>query len=54
MPASDAVWTPLPAYPTPIANNAVTSVDNGDGTITVYSFMGIRAPADEETITPAS
>ena len=53
-PASDVVWTPLPAYPTHIANNAVTSVDNGDGTITVYSFMGIRAPADEGTITPAS
>lgn len=53
-PASDVVWTPLPAYPTPIANNAVTSVDNGDGTFTLYSFMGIRNPADQETITPAS
>ena len=56
-PASDVVWIPIPllAYPTPIANNAVTSVDDGSGWATVvYSFMGIRDPGDEETITAAS
>lgn len=53
-PASDVVWVHLRPYPTPIANNAVTSVDNGNGRPTLYSFMGIRNPADEETITPAS
>ena len=34
----------LPPVPQPISNNAVTSVDNGDGTWSVYSFMGIQGP----------
>ncbi|RNC80364.1 MAG: hypothetical protein ED559_00670 [Phycisphaera sp.] len=43
--AQDARWTALPELPTPISNNAVTSVDHGDGTWTIYSFMGMRPPA---------
>ena len=43
--AQDGSWLPLPPLPTPISNNAVTSVDHGDGTFTLYSFMGIRPPA---------
>lgn len=43
--AQDGHWTPLPSLPEPISNNAVTSVDHGDGTWTLYSFMGIRPPA---------
>lgn len=42
----DGVWTPLPGLPIDISNNAVTSVNNGDGTWSLYSFMGIRSPGD--------
>ncbi len=52
--ADQAVWTQLPPYPTPITNNAVTSVDNGDGTTTVYSFMGMTFPFSTSTITAAA
>jgi hypothetical protein len=41
----DGQWTPLPALPIAVSNNAVTSVDHGDGSWTLYSFMGIRPPA---------
>ncbi|PHQ79981.1 MAG: hypothetical protein COB69_06870 [Phycisphaera sp.] len=43
--AQDGRWTPLPELPAPISNNAVTSVDHGDGTWTIYTFMGMRPPA---------
>jgi len=43
--AQDGMWTVLPALPEPVSNNAVTSVDHGDGIYTLYSFMGIRPPA---------
>lgn len=52
--AAEGVWTELPRLPMTIANNAVTSVDHGDGTTTVYSFMGIEVPTMSSTITPAS
>lgn len=52
--AADAIWTDLPALPTPISNNAVTSVDHGDGTWSLYSFMGITDPTDTTTITRAA
>lgn len=42
----DGVWTPLPDLPIDISNNAVTSVDHGDGTWTLYTFMGIRSPGN--------
>ncbi len=42
----DGVWTPLPDLPIDVSNNAVTSVDHGDGTWTLYSFMGIRSPGN--------
>jgi len=51
--APPASWTQLAPYPTPIANNAVTSVC-ADGTCSLYSFMGIVDPADANTITAAS
>jgi hypothetical protein len=44
----------LPALPEAVANNAVTSVDNLDGTFTLYSFMGITNPAAFQTITAAA
>ncbi len=43
--AQDGAWAALPSLPEPVSNNAVTSVDHGDGTFTLYSFMGIRPPA---------
>ena len=43
--AQDGQWVPLPPLPESISNNAVTSFDHGDGTWTLYSFMGIRPPA---------
>lgn len=43
--AQDGRWSPLPELPSVISNNAVTSVDHGDGTWTVYSFMGMRPPS---------
>jgi N-acetylneuraminic acid mutarotase len=52
--AADAIWTELPPLPMNIANNAVTSRDNGDGTCTLYSFMGIELPTNRNTITAAS
>ncbi|MEO1534210.1 MAG: kelch repeat-containing protein [Planctomycetota bacterium] len=42
----DGVWTPLPELPIDVSNNAVTSVDHGDGTWTLYTFMGIRSPGN--------
>ncbi|GJM17958.1 MAG: hypothetical protein DHS20C14_01710 [Phycisphaeraceae bacterium] len=54
LPTLGACARTLPAYPHPISNNAVTSVLHGDGTATVYSFMGIVDPADTDTITPAA
>ena len=44
----------LPPLPLALSNNAVTSVDNGDGTFTLYSFMGITDPTNFTTITAAS
>lgn len=44
----------LPDYPTPISNNAVTSVIAEDGTWTVYSMMGIVDPAETSTITTSA
>lgn len=35
----------MPELPVALSNNAVASVDHGDGTYTLYSFMGIRPPA---------
>jgi len=52
--AGDPAWTELPSLPIAVSNNAVTSVDHGDGTTTIYSFMGIINPLDEDTITPLS
>ena len=43
----------LPSLPDPVSNNAVTSVDNGDGTFTLLSFMGLNGP-DFQDITPAT
>ncbi|HED53845.1 MAG TPA: hypothetical protein ENJ00_06555 [Phycisphaerales bacterium] len=43
--AQDGRWEALPSLPEAVSNNAVTSVDHGDGTWTIYSFMGIRPPA---------
>ncbi len=51
---ADAAWIELAPLPFPVSNNAVTSVDNGDGTWTVFSFMGIRTPTNPQTITSAS
>lgn len=44
----------LPPLPIAISNNAVTSVDHGDGTFTLYTFMGITNPFSFQTITPAA
>ncbi len=44
----------LAPLPQGISNNAVTGVDNGDGTFTLYSFMGITSPNDFRSITAAS
>ena len=44
----------LPSYPFAISNNAVTSVDHGDGTYTLYSFMGMRNPTIAASVTPFS
>lgn len=52
--ADGPAWTELASLPVTISNNAVTSVDNGDGTTTIYTFMGIIDPLDEDTITPLS
>ena len=43
----------LPPYPTPITNNAVTSVCDSEG-CTIYSFMGMTRPNDSASITPKS
>ncbi len=43
----------LAPYPTPITNNAVTSVCT-NGACTIYSFMGMTRPTDPKSITPAS
>ena len=48
-----ATWSQLRAYPTPITNNAVTSVCDG-ADCTVYSFMGMTNPATSGSITAAS
>jgi len=50
----DGAWEELPSLPITIANNAVTSVDQGNGQTTIYSFMGIEEPRNAGTITPAS
>ena len=42
--AGDPAWTELASLPITVSNNAVTSVDNGDGTTTIYTFMGIIDP----------
>ncbi len=52
--AGDVVWTELPPLPFAISNNAVASVEEGDGSVSIYSFMGIRTPTNAGTITPAS
>ncbi len=52
--ADGPAWTELPSLPISVSNNAVTSVDSGDGTTTIYSFMGIINPLDADTITPLS
>ena len=44
----------LPSLPIALSNNAVASVDNGDGTFSLYSFMGITDPTDEGSISAAS
>ena len=46
--------TLLPSYPTTISNNAVTSVDNGDGTSTLFSFMGTTEPRRPNFVTTAA
>ena len=46
--------TLLPSFPTTISNNAVTSVDNGDGTHTLYSFMGTTEPRRPNFVTTAA
>lgn len=51
---TDAVWSELASLPITISNNAVTSVDNGDQTVTVYTFMGIESPSSSNSITAAS
>lgn len=48
------VWDELPSLPQPITNNAVTSVHHPDGSVTLYSFMGMTAPTDRNSITAAS
>lgn len=50
----DGTWRALPSLPMAISNNAATSVVHGDGSTTLYSFMGIEDPLDQESITPAS
>ncbi len=52
--SADGVWSELARYPMPIANNAVASLQNGDGTTTIYSFMGIEIPTSASSITAAS
>ncbi|NNF43559.1 MAG: hypothetical protein HKN62_11040 [Phycisphaerales bacterium] len=44
----------LPPVPIAISNNAVAAVDHGDGTYTLYSFMGITVPTSFSSITDAS
>ncbi len=51
--AATGTWSQLSPYPTPITNNAVTSVCNA-GTCTIYSFMGMTDPTDSNTITATS
>ena len=43
----------LPSLPEAVANNAVTSVDHGDGTSSLLSFMGLTGPTFAD-ITPAT
>ena len=50
----DAVWDELPPLPMAISNNAVTSVENGNGTTTFYSFMGITSPSFQARSTQSS
>lgn len=50
----DGVWTPLPDLPIDVSNNAVTSVSHGDGTWSLYSFMGIRSPGNGANATALS
>ncbi|MEM8756985.1 MAG: kelch repeat-containing protein [Planctomycetota bacterium] len=50
----EGTWTPLPDLPEPISNNAVTSVDHGDGTWSVYTFMGMTPPGLGPNSTVAS
>ena len=52
--AVDAIWTELPPLPIKISNNAVASVVHGNGTTTLYSFMGILEPAGNSNITAMS
>ena len=52
--AETLVASRLPTFPTPITNNAVTSVPNGDGSHTIYSFMGMTDPRRPFTATTAS
>ena len=50
-------WSALPDYPFPVSNNAVTSVSNGGGSWTIYSFMGFRELSQapfSATVTPLS
>jgi len=43
----------LPSLPTPVSNNAVAAVRRPDGSMTLYSLMGITDPNDSDTITTA-
>lgn len=52
--ADGPAWTELASLPITVSNNAVTSVDHGDGMTTIYTFMGIINPLDEDSITPLS
>jgi len=48
---TEAIWQELPALPRAVANNAVTAVNNSDGTVSLYSFMGIEDPTNSLTAT---
>lgn len=51
VPPQDGRWSQLPPLPAPVSNNAVASVQRGDGTTTLFSFMGIEVPTSPATIT---
>lgn len=44
----------LPDLPTALSNNAVTAVDNGDDSFSLYSFLGITDPTVSGTATTAA